>query len=89
MLFNSAAIVLGPAMHTLNSRLSVSIRPSFADSAYNPSVGRNITAKLVVLGGSIYFVHISLADTFSAWQRAAPEVLTSAGSALSYASISF
>ena len=42
---------------------SVSKSPgSFNTSAYNPSTGRNMIAKSVVCGGSMYLSEISFAD---------------------------
>lgn len=56
-LLSKAVEVVGPAMTTRCSRCNASISPGrWMDSAYRPSVGRNISAKSVVWGGTTYFL---------------------------------
>ena len=54
-LLNSAHSVPGPAISTRNCVWSASPRPSMRiASEYRPSVGRNMIAKSVVIGGWMY-----------------------------------
>ena len=61
--------------------------PSFTASAYSPSVGRNITAKAVVFGGSIYFWFMSRAIALRLCTSSALADFMRSRSALSYASM--
>ena len=71
-LFRRAAKVVGPAMVTRQVCCNLLTSSGcLRASAYRPSVGRNMMAKLVVAGGSMYFSDMSRAefsmDRFSAF----------------------
>ena len=70
-LFNNAAKVVGPAIFTRYCLCNVSINPFRTTSAYKPSNGRNIIAKSVVYGGSMYLSWISFAQPLILVSRAA------------------
>ena len=75
--------VVGPEMLTLYCRWRTSSMPMRTTSAYSPSKGRNMMAKSVVLGGSMYLSRISFAQPLIRTSSALCAAAICAGSPLS------